>query len=61
MGVKLEALLCHASQFESTMAITANPSGERAAFEARIRERAAEAGRPAGLAAGEAFKRIDRL
>ena len=61
LALKLEALLCHASQFQSTMAITGAASGDRVPFEHRIRQRAAEAGRPAGLAAGEAFKRIDRL
>jgi LmbE family N-acetylglucosaminyl deacetylase len=61
LDLKLEALLCHASQWESTLAITDDDGSERAAFEARIRERATAAGRPAGLAAAEAFKRIDRL
>jgi LmbE family N-acetylglucosaminyl deacetylase len=61
LDIKLEALLCHASQWESTMAITDDAGGERAAFAARIRERAAAAGGDAGLGAAEAFKRIDRL
>jgi LmbE family N-acetylglucosaminyl deacetylase len=61
LDIKLEALLCHASQFESTMAITGAAADERATFEARIRERAATAGAPGGLPAAEAFKRIDRL
>ncbi len=61
LTIKLEALLCHASQWESTMAITAEAGDGRAAFEARVRERAGLAGGPAGLTAAEAFKRIDRL
>ena len=64
LDTKVEALLCHRSQWESTMAISdddAPASPQRAAFVARVRERAAEAGGPAGLEAAEAFKRIDRL
>ncbi|MGH8990696.1 MAG: PIG-L deacetylase family protein [Acidimicrobiia bacterium] len=61
LGIKMEALLCHASQWESTMAITGDGSEERKAFEARVRERAMAAGAPAGLAGAEAFKRIDHL
>jgi LmbE family N-acetylglucosaminyl deacetylase len=61
LDIKLEALLCHASQWESTMAMTGDRGSERAAFEARIRQRAVAAGGPAGLGAAEPFKRIDRL
>lgn len=61
LDIKLEALLCHASQWESTMAITDDAGRERAAFETRLRQRATAAGSPAGLGAAEAFKRIDRL
>lgn len=63
LQTKLEALICHESQWESTMAIGPDGAGEpeRARFETRIRERATEAGAPFGLAAAEAFKRIDRL
>jgi LmbE family N-acetylglucosaminyl deacetylase len=64
LDVKVEALLCHRSQWESTMAISDGAGGaatQRASFAARVRERAAEAGRYAGLPAAEAFKRIDRL
>jgi LmbE family N-acetylglucosaminyl deacetylase len=61
LAIKLEALLCHASQWESTMAIRDDEAGQRATFEARVHDRAAEAGRFAGLPAAEAFKRIDRL
>ena len=61
LDIKLEALLCHASQWESTMAIADDAASERAVFEARIRERASAAGAPVGLGAAEPFKRIDRL
>ncbi|MGH9040390.1 MAG: PIG-L deacetylase family protein [Acidimicrobiia bacterium] len=61
LAIKMEALLCHASQWESTMAITDEGDDGRTAFEARVRERASAAGAPAGLNAAEAFKRIDRL
>ncbi|HEY3241506.1 MAG TPA: PIG-L deacetylase family protein [Acidimicrobiia bacterium] len=61
LDIKLEALLCHASQWASTMAITDEAGGERKDFEARIRGRAAEAARSAGLGYAEPFKRIDRL
>ncbi|MGH8997855.1 MAG: PIG-L deacetylase family protein [Acidimicrobiia bacterium] len=66
MAVKIKALLCHASQWESTMSITGpaeNPvaQAQRTAFETKIRERASEAGVPGGPRYAEAFKRIDRL
>lgn len=61
LDVKLEALLCHASQWKSTMGIGDDLEAEREAFRTRIRERAALAGTSAGLAFAEAFKRIDRL
>ena len=64
LDVKVEALLCHRSQWESTMAITDGAeeiAAQRRAFEARVRERAAEAGGWGGIEAAEAFKRIDRL
>jgi LmbE family N-acetylglucosaminyl deacetylase len=61
LAPKLEALLSHRSQWRSTMLIDADPAGERAAFEDRIRERLASMGAPAGLRHAEAFKRIDRL
>lgn len=61
LAAKLEALLSHRSQWRSTMLIDADPDGERAAFEDRLRERMADMGGPAGLRHAEAFKRIDRL
>lgn len=58
---KLAALMCHRSQWVSTMAIDDDPDGQRSAFEERIRERAADAAGRAGLVYAEPFKRIDRL
>ena len=61
LDAKLAALLCHRSQWVSTMAIDEDPDGQRADFEHRIRDRAAAAGARAGLRYAEPFKRIDRL
>jgi len=59
LDAKLAALLCHRSQWVSTLGVEAET--DRPAFEARIRQRAAEAGESAGVTAAEAFKRINRL
>jgi LmbE family N-acetylglucosaminyl deacetylase len=56
LDAKLDALLCHRSQWRSTMGIHDDPDAERSAFAARIQARAAEHGAYADLAAGEAFK-----
>lgn len=61
LEAKLAALLAHRSQWRSTMGIGDDPEREREAFEAQVREEAAEAGRAAGIAAAEAFKRIDDI
>jgi LmbE family N-acetylglucosaminyl deacetylase len=63
---KLAALYCHRSQFRSTMGISTTSAlsesdPEVAEFRRRLTERLAEHGALANLAAGEAFKRIDRL
>lgn len=67
---KLRALYAHESQFVSTMGISGHRDGaaevdeshpEVAEFRRRLVERLAEFGALAGFAAGEAFKRIDRL
>jgi LmbE family N-acetylglucosaminyl deacetylase len=61
---KIEALLCHRSQWESTHGIHAGSADEatqRAAFEARVHEKARTAGTPAELRVAEAFKRIEPL
>ena len=61
---KVDALLCHRSQWRSTMGIEAGSpgeSGQRDAFAAHLRDEAEAAGRPHGLALAEAFKRIEDL
>jgi len=61
LRAKIDALLCHRSQWRSTMRIHDNPERERADFESRIRERAETAGESRGISAAEPFKRIERL
>ena len=64
IDTKIAALLEHRSQFHTTMDITSSDNAHEAevtAFCDRIRERLASTGSSAGFAAGEAFKRIDRL
>ena len=64
---KLRALLAHESQYETTMHMDGNRGGadnendQLRAFRAAIADRAADAGRLAGIEAGEAFKRIFKL
>lgn len=58
METKITALLCHASQSETTMGGAADDPEQREAFATRIRDWAADQGRPAGLTAAEAFKRL---
>lgn len=59
--VKVASLLRHRSQWRTTMGIGDRPDDERAEFVARLHREAAEAGRLAGLAYGEAFRRIEGL
>lgn len=54
---KVAALLCHRSQWLSTMGI-GDSEDERAGFAARIRQEAREAGQTADLPLAEAFKRL---
>jgi LmbE family N-acetylglucosaminyl deacetylase len=57
LGRKLAALEAHRSQFESTMRIDDPAAAEQVdAFRRRVGDRLAAAGRPAGVAYGEAFK-----
>lgn len=56
---KLDALLAHESQFESTM--KAVDDGQLDVFRDRIRGRLAELGAPHGIDAGEVFKLITSL
>ena len=64
IDTKIEALLCHRTQWETTMEIDADSpqvDTQRAAFAARVREEAAAAGAPAGIARAEAFKLVADL
>lgn len=56
---KLDALLAHESQFESTMKAVDDTEVER--FRERIRIRLADLGRPHGVPAAEVFKLIESL
>jgi LmbE family N-acetylglucosaminyl deacetylase len=59
---KVAALLEHRSQFRSTHDID-DPAdvAQVERFSRRVEDRLAEVGRTAGVAAGEGFKRVDRL
>ncbi len=56
---KLDALLAHESQFESTM--HASTDDDLAAFRARVTRRLGDLGRPYGFGAAEVFHLIDDL
>jgi len=58
LDLKVRALLCHTSQGATTMGGAHLGESERQAFETRIRDRAAQIGKPVGMAAAEAFRRI---
>ena len=63
---KVGALLCHHSQFESTMGIPAEGAGPAGGdgyteFAAKVRHQLAEHGSLADVASGEAFHRITAL
>ena len=55
---KVDALLCHSSQTQTTMDDAGASSVHRERFAAKITRRAVEVGKPAGLAAAEAFKLV---
>src|SRR5581483_7291340 len=64
MPAKQRALLCHRSQWRSTMGIdpdAPDADDELAAFAARLRDAARLAGERVGLAVAEEFKRIEPL
>jgi len=64
LDTKVEALLCHRSQWETTMEIVADSpdvDSQREAFSERVIGDAARAGEPAGLPHAEAFKLINDL
>ena len=56
--IKIEALLCHSSQTESTMNDASNGEESRAAFITRMKEWAARNGQAVGLPEAESFKLI---
>lgn len=58
-ATKIEALLAHESQFESTMASGDDPDLSR--FRSRVETKLAEAGRAAGVDYAEVYKLIDDL
>ena len=62
LDAKIAALLCHRSQWRSTLGISAegpDEAAERAAFSARVRREAASAGAGWGLGLAEANTRLD--
>ncbi len=62
LDTKLAALLCHRSQYRSTMHMGDEPSAEELErFDARVRERAREHGRLAGVDYGESFKAVRQI
>jgi LmbE family N-acetylglucosaminyl deacetylase len=64
LETKVEALLCHRSQWKTTMKIDADSpdaDAQRDAFARRVTDEATAAGAPAGLALAEAFKLIEDL
>jgi LmbE family N-acetylglucosaminyl deacetylase len=61
VDAKIEALLAHRSQWQSTMGIHAAPDAERTAFAEQLHAEARAAGLHAGLRAAEAFARLDDL
>ncbi|MGI8796086.1 MAG: PIG-L deacetylase family protein [Acidimicrobiia bacterium] len=64
LDAKVDALLCHRSQWRNTMEIdpdTPDADAQREAFAARVRADAAAAGAPAGLARAESFKLLTDL
>ncbi len=62
MEAKVRALLAHESQFRSTHGIGPEDDGtDLAAFRSRVLDTCRTAGRRAGLAHGEAFKRVERV
>jgi LmbE family N-acetylglucosaminyl deacetylase len=61
-ATKIGALLEHRSQFVTTMSIDDADSGEQLqAFRDRVFDRMRQAGQPAGVTFGEAFKLLDSL
>jgi len=58
---KIQSLLAHESQFETTMVITENPDSETAAFHAREMKQMTDWAQGTNFTLAEAFHRIDEL
>lgn len=56
IDTKVDALLAHSSQFETTHAITTDDDDQRASFTARVRGHALQIGERTGVHEGEIFK-----
>jgi LmbE family N-acetylglucosaminyl deacetylase len=56
---KLRAILCHKSQYPTSMGISAGDPESPARFEERLRTHSAEIGRPHGYLYGERFRRLE--
>jgi LmbE family N-acetylglucosaminyl deacetylase len=62
LDTKMAALLCHRSQYRSTMRMADEPSAEELEqFRQRVHDRASEHGRLAGVDYGESFKAVRDL
>jgi LmbE family N-acetylglucosaminyl deacetylase len=61
VGRKVDALLAHRSQWQSTMGIDEQPEAQRTAFVAKIHAEARADGLRIGARAAEAFARLDDL
>jgi LmbE family N-acetylglucosaminyl deacetylase len=64
LDAKVRALLCHRSQWRSTMGIDSEApdvEAQREAFATRVRAEAETAGRAAGIGPAEGFKLIDKV
>lgn len=57
-GTKIEALLCHSTQAETTMSDAHTGEDARFEFEARIKDWSQQQGEPVGLALAESFRRL---
>jgi len=61
VAAKIDALLCHRSQWRSTMGIEERSEEQRFAFERTQREQVAAAGLRVGACYAEAFARLDDI
>ncbi len=62
LETKIAALLCHRSQYRSTMRVEDPTAADQVeSFRARVADRAAESGQRAGVGYGEMFKAIREL